>query len=89
MSNTENELAYYPQDASVDELEIITSSGSFNVRRLLVELSYYEDLYSFVVSGYVILRDGQGIIEKLELSGKESISIALDRKSTRLNSSHT
>jgi len=33
-------------------------------------------MYSFVVSGYVILRDGIGLVEKLQLSGKEEIQIS-------------
>lgn len=79
MANQESGTAYYPQDASVDKLNIITSADTFNVRRLMVELSYYEDLYSFVVSGYVVLRDAQGIIEKLQLTGKETLEIAFGK----------
>jgi len=33
-------------------------------------------MYSFVISGYVILRDGIGLVEKLQLSGKEEIQIS-------------
>ena len=68
--------AYYPQDASIDKLNILTSSGqTVDVKKLLVEMSYYEDIYSFVVSGYVMLRDAVGLIEKLQLTGKEFIEI--------------
>lgn len=71
-----NNGAYYAQDGSVDRLNIITASGqSINVKKLLIELSYYEDIFNFVVSGYVILRDGVGLIEKLQLTGKEFIEI--------------
>jgi len=76
MIDTPNNVAYYPQSASVDELRIFASTGEFDVTELLTELSFFEDMYSFVISGYVILRDGVGLVEKLQLSGKEEIQIS-------------
>lgn len=76
MVDTPNNVAYYPQSASVDELRIFASTGEFDVTKLLTELSFFEDMYSFVVSGYIILRDGVGLVEKLQLSGKEQIQIS-------------
>ena len=76
MVDTPKNVAYYPQSASVDELRIFASTGEFDVTKLLTELSFFEDMYSFVVSGYVILRDGIGLVEKLQLSGKEEIQIS-------------
>jgi hypothetical protein len=68
--------AYYPQDYSLKTLNILTSSGQrFEMRKLMVELSYYEDLYSFAISGYVTLKDAQGFIESLQLTGNEFIEI--------------
>lgn len=65
-----------PQQASINELQIITSSGQpVDVKKLLLEFSYFEDLYSFVVSGYITLRDAYGVVEKLQLTGKEYIHI--------------
>jgi len=76
MVDTPKNVAYYPQSASVDELRIFASNGEFDVTKLLIELSFFEDMYSFVISGYVILRDGIGLVEKLQLSGKEEIQIS-------------
>jgi len=76
MVDTPKNVAYYPQSASVDELRIFASTGEFDVTKLLTELSFFEDMYSFVISGYVILRDGVGLVEKLQLSGKEEIQIS-------------
>ncbi len=67
-----------PQIVNIKEIRIYTVSGSYDVTKLLVELSYYEDLYSFVISGYVLLRDARGIIEKFQLTGKETIKISFD-----------
>ena len=109
--------AFYSQDASVDKLQILTASGQrIDVKKLLIEFSYYEDIFNFVVSGYVVLRDAVGLVENLQLTGKEFLEVSfgkargfdqnndfvfrlysipkrtpsgnIDRKSTRLNSSH-
>ena len=76
MIDTPKNAAYYPQSASVDELRIFASTGEFDVTKLFTELCFFEDMYSFVVSGYVIIRDGVGLVEKLQLSGKEEIQIS-------------
>ena len=67
---------YTPQDFSIQSLEFITSSGtSINIKQIMVEMSIYEDLYSFSMSGYVDVRDAQGFIELLQLTGNEFIKI--------------
>jgi len=70
----------YPQDVSLDVLDIILSNNEkYSVKGLLIELNYFEDLYGFVVSGYMTLKDSVGLIEKLKLTGRESIEIKFDR----------
>jgi len=72
----ENPGAYYPQDYSLESLNFLTGSGQrFEMKKLLLELSYYEDIYSFAVSGYVTIVDAQGFIELLDLTGNEFIEI--------------
>lgn len=67
---------YYTQDFSLNKLNILVSSGKkFEMKRLLVEMSYYEDIYSFAVSGYLTLNDSQGFIETLQLTGNEFIEV--------------
>jgi hypothetical protein len=77
-----SQSTYGPQSASIDKLNIITASGQeVDVKKLLVEFSYYEDIYSFVVSGFVILRDALGLVEKLQLTGKEYMRITFGQVS--------
>ena len=72
----ENPGDIYTQDFSLNKLNILTSAGQkFEMRKLLVELSFYEDLYSFCLSGHMTLKDGQGFIESLQLTGSEFIEI--------------
>lgn len=68
--------AYYAQDYSLETLNFLTASGQrFELKRLLVDMSYYEDLYSFTASGYITITDSQGFIELFQLTGNEFIEI--------------
>ena len=73
---------YYPQDAAIDELTITTNNGkTFDLKYLMVDLSIFEDIYSFVMSGYLMIKDGIGIIEKMNLTGNELIKISFGKTS--------
>ena len=67
----------YPQDFSLDAVDILTDSQkAYKLKNLVVELSFFEDIYAFACSGYVILRDAIGLVETLKLDGTEFINIA-------------
>jgi len=71
---------YYPQDVAIDELSITTNSGSkYELKYLMVDMSIYEDIYSFSMSGYILLKDSVGLVEKMKLSGFETITIAFGK----------
>ena len=78
MENTEaKDGLIYPQDFSLDAIDIITDGQQvYKLKNLLVELSFFEDIYAFACSGYVILKDAVGLIETLKLHGTEFINIA-------------
>lgn len=74
--NPETKGVNYPQDYSLNKLNFITvAKETFDLRKLVTEFCYYEDLYSFVTSGYVTLTDAQGFIELLQLTGSEYIEV--------------
>lgn len=76
----ESKGIYLPQDFSLKELAISTANGrKYELRQLLVELSYYEDIYSFVISGHITLIDAQGLIETLNLTGNEYIDMIFSK----------
>ena len=76
--------AYYQQDFSLESVDIITNSGeTVKLKNLVTELSFFEDIYSFSVSGHVILRDAVGLIEKLSLDGNEFIQITYGKTKTQ------
>jgi hypothetical protein len=66
---------YFPQSGAIDDLSIQLNGNKINIKRQLVELSYYEDIFSFIVSGHLKLKDAVGLVESLQLTGKESIVI--------------
>lgn len=73
---------FYPQDAAIDKLSITTNGGKeFDLKYLMVDLSIFEDIYSFVMSGYVLIKDGIGIIEKMNLTGNELITVNFGKTS--------
>lgn len=70
------DASYSLQDLNVESCKITPYTGdSYDLKQIMVELSYYEDIFSFCASGYVTVRDGLGLIESFELSGKEPIEI--------------
>lgn len=78
MTNTDSQAGqfYYPQDAAIDKLSITTNNGKeFDLKYMMVDLSIFEDIYSFVMSGYVMVKDGIGIIEQMNLTGNELITV--------------
>lgn len=67
---------FYPQDFSLKTLNFLTASGQrIEIKKLMVEMSYYEDIYSFCASGYITLMDAQGFIELMRLTGNEFIEV--------------
>jgi len=73
---TESPGVYYPQDFYLKTLNFLDSSGQkIDFRKLMIDMSYYEDIYTFAASGYITIIDAQGFIELLQLTGNEFIEI--------------
>jgi len=71
---------YFPQFGAIDDLSIVFADGSKqNIKGLLIDFSYYEDIFSFVVSGHLRLKDAAGIVERFGLTGKEFLTIDFGR----------
>jgi hypothetical protein len=78
--------SYGPQDASIDQLNFRSAGGdNVDLKKVMVELSYFEDIYSFSTSGYVVVRDSLGLIEKLQITGKEYIDIIFGKQRSGAN----
>jgi hypothetical protein len=67
---------YYPQDYYLKTLNFLTANGQkIDLKKLLLDMSYYEDIYTFATSGHITIIDAQGFIELLQLTGSEFIEI--------------
>ena len=65
-----------PQDYYIKTMNFLTSSGQkMDLKKIMIEFSYFEDIYNFSISGYVRIEDAQGFIEQLQLTGNEYLEI--------------
>lgn len=68
----------FPERARLQVCRISLSNGQqFDFKNNVVELSYFEDIYGFCRSGYVMLRDGFGFLDAFSITGGEKIEILI------------
>lgn len=71
---------HYPLDYNIQDLNLITGNGQrTNFKRLMINISYYEDLFAFCTSGSLSVLDAQGFIENMQLTGNEFIEIQIGK----------
>jgi hypothetical protein len=69
-------------DYKLTTLNIITSDGKIvDIRGLVVELNIYEDIFSPVMTGSIILGDALDLISSYGLHGNEFIQVEVDKPS--------
>lgn len=71
----------YPKDYALVNLTLLTGVTSFDMKTLLVELSYHEDIFNNTASGYLTVTDSMGYIETLSLTGNEFIRMTFGKTS--------
>jgi hypothetical protein len=54
-----------------------------DLQPLMLELSYFEDIFSNVVSGQVVINDALGMIENLEIHGNEYVRMAFAKDNSK------
>ena len=75
----------YPNDYTLINLTLLTSVITFDVKNILVELSYNEDLFNNTASGYLMVVDSTGFIEKLQMNGNEFIRMTFGKADNSTN----
>jgi hypothetical protein len=79
---------YYPQDFSLEGIKIENDNGEeVAIDHLLIELCIFEDIYTFVNSGYMIIRDALGLVDGLKLDGNEFVTIKLGKTANQSDDS--
>jgi len=85
MPNATRPGIIYPNDYTLIKLDLITSVTVFDVKNILEELSYNEDLFNNTASGYLMVTDSTGYIEKLQLNGNDFIRIKFGKTDNSTN----
>ena len=69
-----------PQQFIISSIALILdNSTSFELKPSLLELSIYEDLFSPASSGYVMVTDSVGFIEKFNITGFNFIEVSFNK----------
>jgi hypothetical protein len=70
------------KDYKINVLEIVSSSGqTIDVRNIFEELQIYQDIYSSVMSGQLIINDGADIFCNFALCGNDYLRVSIDKPS--------
>jgi hypothetical protein len=75
----------YPKDYSLVNLTLLTAVTSMDMKNILVELSYHEDIFSNHISGYLMVSDAMGYIESLNLTGNEFLRMTFGKTNQDVN----
>lgn len=62
-----------PDDYYLEKVELITSVGRVNLKGLMVEISYYEDIFRGTITGNILINDSISLINRVSLSGYETL----------------
>jgi hypothetical protein len=65
----------------LETAELITPVDIVNIKSLIVELSYYEDILRSSVTGHVLMSDSISLIERLQLSGGDFLNLSFSKSS--------
>lgn len=68
-------------DYFLQKVEIITPVGAVNLKGVMVELSYYEDIFRGTITGHILIHDAAGLIDRLALCGTETLFITYKKSS--------
>lgn len=56
-----------------------TEGKEFNITSAVAELSIFEDLFSNVLTGEVVIGDSQGILDNINIQGNEKLTVELSK----------
>jgi hypothetical protein len=68
-----------PDDYFLQEVEIISGSQSVNIKGIMAELSYYEDIFRGSMTGHVLIQDSISLIDRMGMSGFEFLYLSFKK----------
>jgi hypothetical protein len=74
-----------PKDFALTNLLLVTSVSTFDLKNMMVEVAYTEDLFDNVSYGYVVIAEASGYIETLGLMGNEFLRLTFSKSGDSFN----
>lgn len=87
--NVSDDNLKYTTDFQLESVGIISGSGVFDLTSFLVELSYFENIFSPFISGKLVISDAAGLVNMMSLNGNEYIKIAFRKNNRQLHNPDT
>ena len=69
----------YPQDFSIRNLTLLSAVGTVDLKMVMTELSYQEDLFNNTSSGYLMITESMNYVESLNLNGNEFLRMTFSK----------
>lgn len=63
-------------DYYLEDVVIVTPVNNVNIKAMIVEISYYEDIFRGTVSGHILMSDSISLIDRLGLSGGDFLKLS-------------
>ena len=70
-----------PDDYYLEKVELITLNQTINLKGVMSEISYYEDIFRGTITGHVLINDSISLIDRLALCGMEYINLVYRKSS--------
>lgn len=68
------------KDFKIQSLDLINSGGqTLSLQKIFVELQIFQDLYSSVIYGEILINDGNDVFSNFYLVGNEYLSVKIDK----------
>jgi len=67
------------RDFNLTHCVLMTGAGDIDLRLIMVEISYHEDIFNNTASGYILISESQGYAEGLGLNGNEFLHLTFNK----------
>lgn len=64
---------------ALSDLNLITPERTVSLKAMMLEISYYEDIFNCITSGHILIKDSISLIDTLGLCGNEYLKLSFKR----------
>jgi hypothetical protein len=76
----DNNGVYNSKDYKIVNLELINSGGqTIDLRNIFVEMQIFQDIYSSVMNGNILIQDGNDTFANFYMCGNEYLKVKIDK----------